>query len=146
LIVSDKKKQTNLHATAYTTLFQRISPMDTCEFSYISRADSMPKRALGIERSWEELKEEMGRTGPGYPGAIYFKTISFQGPQLFAVVNDKSVFYHNHGEWHRYMTACDIKFGTMESSDLNPDRATSEDAVIPQSIDESDWVFVSQDK
>ncbi len=106
----------------------------------------MPKRALGIERSWEELKEEMGRTGPGYPGAIYFKTISFQGPQLFAVVNDKSVFYHNHGEWHRYMTACDIKFGTMESSDLNPDRATSEDAVIPQSIDESDWVFVSQDK
>ncbi len=106
----------------------------------------MPKRALGIERSWEELKEEMGRTGPGYPDAVYFKTISFQGPQLFAVVNDDSVLYHEHGEWHRYITACDVKFGTMESSNLNPNRATSEDAVTRQPTDEPDWVFVSRDK
>jgi hypothetical protein len=79
----------------------------------------MPKRVLGIERSWEELKEEMCRTDPGYPGAIYFKTISVQGPQLFAIVNDDSVFYHDLRKWHRYITACDIKFGTMESSNPN---------------------------
>jgi hypothetical protein len=106
----------------------------------------MPKRALGIERSWEELKEEMGRTGPGYPGAIYFKTISFQGPQLFAVVNDDSVFYHEHGEWYRYITAYDIKFDTMKSSNPNLGRAKSEDAIIHKATDESDWVFVSRDK
>jgi hypothetical protein len=106
----------------------------------------MPKRALGIERSWEELKEEMGRTGPGYPGAIYFKTISVQGPQLFAVVNDDSVFYHDHGKWHRYITAYDIKFGTIESTNPNPTRAMSEDTVIHQPIDESDWIFVSGDE
>ena len=118
--------------------------MDTCEFSYISRDDSMPKRVLGIERSWEELKKEMGRTGPGCPGAIYFKTISVQGPQLFAVVNDDAVYYHDHGIWHRYITACDIQFGAMESNNPNPARATSEDTVTAQPIDEADWIFVSE--
>jgi hypothetical protein len=106
----------------------------------------MPKRVLGVERSWEELKIEMDRTGSGCPGATYFKTISFQGPQLFAVVNDDSVFYHDHGEWHRYITACDVKFGTMESSNPNPNRATSEDEVAHQSTDELGWIFVSRDK
>ena len=92
-----------------------FSFMDTCQFTYISRDDFMPKRALGIERSWEELKEELGRTGPGYPNAIYFKTISVDGPQLFAVVNDNSVFYHDHGQWHRYISAFDIRFGSDHS-------------------------------
>ncbi len=106
----------------------------------------MPKHVLGIERSWEELKEEMDRTGPGYPGAIYFKTISYQGPQLFAVVNDDSVFYHDHGEWYQYITAYDIKFGTMKSSNPNPDRTTTKDAVIHQVTGESDWVLVAREK
>ena len=120
--------------------------MDTCEFSYISRADSMPKRVLGIERSWEELKEEMDRTGSGYPGAAYFKTISVQGPHLFAVINDDSVFYHDNNQWYRYITAYDIRFGTMESNDPNPARAKSENTVAHQTTDDSDWVFVSGDK
>jgi hypothetical protein len=106
----------------------------------------MPKRALGIERSWEDLKEEMGRTGSGYPGAIYFKTISAQGPQLFAVVNADSVFYHDNGRWYRYITACDIKFDTMESNDPNPARTINKNAIAHQSTDESDWVFVSGSK
>jgi hypothetical protein len=111
--------------------------VDTCEFSYISRADSMPKRALGIEQSWEELKRDLGRTGPGCPGALYFKTISVQGPQLFAVVNDNLVFYHENGQWHKYITAFDIKFGTIESDNCNVQRATS---------DEEDWVIVPREK
>ncbi|CAF1115825.1 unnamed protein product [Rotaria sp. Silwood1] len=106
----------------------------------------MPKRALGIERSWEELKKEMGRTGSGYPGAIYFKTISVQGPQLFAVVNQNLVLYHDCGKWHRYITACDIKFGTIESSNPNPERATSTDAINHSDNGESDWIFVSRDE
>ena len=105
----------------------------------------MPKRVVGIERSWEELKEELGRTGPGCPGAFHFKTISYQGPQLFAVVNDNSVFYHDQGQWYRYITACDIKFGTMESSNPNPDRATSDETVTQKTTPESDWELVSQD-
>lgn len=110
--------------------------MDTCEFSYISRIDSMPKEAWGIEQSWEQLKIEMGRTGPGYPGAIYFKTMSPQGPKLFAVIGDNIVLYHDQGEWHRYITAYGIRFNTKESTNPNPDRATNE----------SDWVLVSQQK
>lgn len=101
--------------------------MDTCAFTYISKVDSMPKRALGIEQSWEELKRDFARTGPECPGAVYFKTISVQGPQLFAVVDDQQVFYHEHGNWHRYITAFDIKFGTMEPNDSNMQRATSDE-------------------
>ena len=116
--------------------------MDTCQFTYISRDDFMPKRAMGIERSWEELKEELDRTGPAcYPGAIYFKTISVTGPQLFAVVNDNSVFYHEGGHWYRYVTAFDIKFGTMSSEDPNPPRATAKKV-----NNEADWNFLSRDQ
>ena len=104
----------------------------------------MPKRVWGIERSWEELKEEFGRTGPGYPDATYFKTISYDGPQLFAVVNDDSVLYHDRGQWHRYITARDIKFSTVESSDTNPKRATSDETVVYKAPGESDWTFVSE--
>ncbi len=103
----------------------------------------MPKQVLGIERSWEELKEELGRKGPGYPGATYFKTISYEGPQLFAVVNDDSVFYQEHGQWHRYITAYDIKFDRIESIDTNPKRATSDKTLVHKAADESDWTFVS---
>jgi hypothetical protein len=106
----------------------------------------MPKQVLGIEHSWEELKEELGRTGTGYPGATYFKTISYQGPQLFAVVDDNSVFYHDHGQWYRYITACDIKFGRIESSNTNPKRATNDETVVHKAPDESDWVFLSENK
>ncbi|CAF4036502.1 unnamed protein product [Rotaria magnacalcarata] len=103
----------------------------------------MPKRAVGIKRSWEELKKELDRTGSGYPGAVYFKTISAQGPQLFAVVNNDSVFYNDHGKWHRYITACNIQFGRMEFNNSNPDRSKSEDTISQLQTNESDWVFIS---
>ncbi|CAF1423758.1 unnamed protein product, partial [Rotaria magnacalcarata] len=103
----------------------------------------MPKRAVGIKRSWEELKKELDRTGSGYPGAVYFKTISAQGPQLFAIVNNDSVFYNDHGKWHRYITACNIQFGRMEFNSSNPDRSKSEDTISQLQTNESDWVFIS---
>ena len=87
--------------------------MNTCEFYYIRRRDNLPIQAKGIEKSWSELQREFGRNGSGYPGATYFKTISPEGPELFAVVNKKWVLYHDGGKWHRYITACDIKFDTI---------------------------------
>ena len=119
--------------------------MDTCEFLYISRIDSMPKRVLGIEQSWEELKRDMGREGPGCPDAIYFKTISAQGPQLFAVVNGDTVFYHDNGQWHQYITACDIKFGMIESNNSNISRATNDAIETHQFTKDSDWVVVPRE-
>jgi hypothetical protein len=104
----------------------------------------MPKRVLGIEQSWEELKRDFNRAGPGYPGAIYFKTISAQGPQLFAVVADSVVFYHDNGQWHRYITACDIKFGMIESNTFNVSRATNDETDANLSIIESDWVVIPE--
>ena len=65
---------------------------NACEFYYISQRNNLPIRAKGIERSWSELQQEFERTGPGYPGATYYRTISAQGPQLFAAVNNKWVF------------------------------------------------------
>lgn len=88
--------------------------MDTCEFVYISRMDSKPKHVVGIEQSWEELKRDLKRSGSGYPNALYYKTISPEGPQLFAVVNEKLVLYHENEQWHQYITACNVKFGFKE--------------------------------
>ncbi|CAF0810312.1 unnamed protein product [Rotaria sp. Silwood1] len=111
--------------------------MNTCEFYYISRRNNLPIQAKGIEKSWPELQQEFGRTGPGYPGATYYKTISSEGPQLFAVVNKKWVLYHEGDKWHRYITACSLKFETVQYNRLNSNRAINEQE------DES-WVIVSE--
>jgi hypothetical protein len=110
--------------------------MNTCEFYYIRRRDNLPIQAKGIEKSWPELQREFGRSGLGYPGATYYKTISSEGPELFAVVNNKWVLYHDGGKWHRYITACDIKFATIQDDKANSKQATDEHE------DES-WVMVS---
>ena len=110
--------------------------MNTCEFYYIRRRDNLPIQAKGIEKSWSELQREFGRNGPGYPGAVYFKTISSEGPELFAVVNQKWVLYHDGGKWHRYVTACDIKFQSIRENKSNAKQQ------MDQHEDES-WVVVS---
>ena len=91
--------------------------MDTCEFCYISNQTHLLVRAWGIERSWDDLKIEFGRSGAGLPGATYYKRTSPQGPQLFAVVNEDQVFYHDKGIWQRYITATDVKFGTISETE-----------------------------
>jgi hypothetical protein len=106
----------------------------------------MPKRALGIEQSWEELQRDLGRTGPGCSDALYFKSVSTQGPQLFAVVNDNSVFYHDNGQWYQYITAYDIKLGAMESNNSNVSRAVNGETKTKKAIEETNWVIVSRDK
>jgi hypothetical protein len=95
---------------------------DTCTFSYISKRDLAPKTATGIERSWLDLKIEFGLQGEGLPGAKYYKTVSEQGPELFAVKPDQSVWYHDENIWKRYQTATDVKYDQVYSTDLNPKR------------------------
>lgn len=110
--------------------------MNTCEFYYIRRRDNLPIQAKGIEKPWSDLQREFGRSGAGYPGATYFKTISPEGPELFAVVNKRWVLYHEGGKWHRYVTACDIKFDTIRNATANVNEA------VEDREDES-WVVLS---
>ena len=111
--------------------------MNTCEFYFIRRRDNLPIQTTGIEKSWSELQLEFGRTGPGYPGATYYKTISSEGPELFAVVNKKWVLYHDEGKWHRYITACDIKFETILNNQFNSKPVIDEDA-------NDSWIILSE--
>lgn len=110
--------------------------MNICEFYYIRRRDNLPIQAKGIEKTWAELQREFGRIGPGYPGATYFKTISPEGPELFAVVNEKWVLYHDGGKWHRYITACDIKVQSIRDNKSNGKQAIDQD-------EDDSWVVVS---
>ena len=98
---------------------------DTCTFSYIAKRDWAPKTAVGVESTWLALKLEFNRQGEGLPGARYYKTISKQGPQLFAVKLDETVWYHDDNKWHKYLTATDIKYDILHSPNLNPQRTDS---------------------
>ncbi|UJR11376.1 hypothetical protein I4U23_015556 [Adineta vaga] len=99
-------------------------PRDTCTFNFISKRDGQPKTATGIEQSWLDLKIEFSRQGEGLPGATYYKTISLQGPQLFAVKPDQTVWYHDENRWFKYRTATAIKYDRLYGEDLFPRRDT----------------------
>ena len=97
--------------------------MDTCQFTFIGHTDTI-RTALGVEQSWEVLSERCNRTGPGLPGGTHYFTISYEGPELFAVDTTGEiihVYYHDLGEWHCYITARDIRFGTIP--DMIPGQA-----------------------
>jgi hypothetical protein len=85
--------------------------MDTCQFSFISKRTYLEVTARGVERSWDDLKIECDRSGPGIPGATYYKRLGTAGPELFAVLDENQVFYHDAGEWHKYITARNVRFG-----------------------------------
>ncbi|CAF2697448.1 unnamed protein product [Rotaria sp. Silwood2] len=91
--------------------------MNTCSFTFISLRTNLPCRVMGIERTWDYLKNEFDREGNGLsdPAARYFETIG-PGPQLFAVVN-RSVYYHDQQLWSKYKSSYDIVFDTMEIPD-----------------------------
>ncbi|CAF1494909.1 unnamed protein product [Adineta ricciae] len=93
--------------------------MQTCRFSYLHRTTLQPITALGVERSWEDLKQEFNYRGSAYSGATCYKTISKQGPDLFAVVNNRMVLYYENEQWHCYKTATDIQIGAMDMSNVN---------------------------
>jgi hypothetical protein len=70
---------------------------------------------LGIERTWEYLKQEFNRYSDGLPDARYYETMG-PGPQLFAVVGDK-VYYHDEEQWFPYVTAINISRGIIDIND-----------------------------
>ncbi len=81
--------------------------------------------ATGVETSWYDLKQEFDREGDSCrPGASYYRTISIEGPFLFAVVKGEYVFYHDAGKWIQYNSAHGVRFGVINSSTLHPLRAT----------------------
>ena len=101
--------------------------MEACQFSYVQRNTFLPVTALGFETSWEELKAEFKYHGPGYPGAAYYKTISFKGPESFAVVNNEWVLYYENEGWHRYISGTDVKLRRMNMLPTQLERATTEE-------------------
>jgi hypothetical protein len=91
--------------------------MDTSQFTYIRKDDDLKQTTLGVEQSWDVLCVKLGREGPGLPDGTHYFTISAEGPELFAVdANGNNVYYHDEGKWHRYITACNIHFGTMDDT------------------------------
>ncbi|CAF0821803.1 unnamed protein product [Rotaria sp. Silwood1] len=104
--------------------------MDTCQFSYISRATLQITTALGIERSWNDLRSEFGLSVSPLVGATYYKTISLKGPQLFAVDKQECVWYHDDGKWFRYNTATDIKYDTLNYFNSNRAQNELEDRLV----------------
>ena len=88
--------------------------MDICRFSYISSRSNLEVTVRGAERAWDDLKIECGELGSGIPGATYYKVLSTPGPKLFAVLNENQVFYHDVGQWYRYITARDVVFSWQD--------------------------------
>jgi hypothetical protein len=91
--------------------------MNTCSFTFVSLRTNLPCRVMGIERTWDYLKNEFDRQGDGLldPIARYFETIG-PGPQLFAVL-PLCVYYHDQQQWFKYKSAYDIVFDTMAIPD-----------------------------
>jgi hypothetical protein len=105
-------------------VFAIVAPLcllDTCSFNYANETDLEPRHATGVETSWYDLKRELNREGESCrPGASYYRTISVEGPFLFAVVKGKYVFYHDAGKWTQYNSAHSVTFGIINSSSLHP--------------------------
>ena len=87
----------------------------TCRFSYIRLLTNLPCDVIGIERTWEYLKEEFNRHSDGLTDALYFETMG-PGPQLFAVIGDQ-VYYHDNDKWFPYASATNVTLGTLEMDD-----------------------------
>ena len=112
--------------------------MNTCEFCFIWRRTNKPIKVKGIEIPWPELQLEFGCTGAGYLGATHYKTISSDGPQLFAVVDKKWALYYEGGTWRRYTTARDFKFDAIHHDRLNSKEAT-------EKHEDESWVIVPKE-
>ncbi|CAF3416770.1 unnamed protein product [Rotaria sp. Silwood1] len=83
--------------------------LEMCEFTFTSLKDLKFVHAKGIESSWYNLKHKFNRQGAECdPTASYYEKISKRGPELFAIVNNTSVFYHGNDEWSKYHSAANI--------------------------------------
>ena len=93
---------------------------EMCEFTYISSKYYRTLLAKGIESLWYDLKRKFELTGPECSSeASYYETTSNQGPRLFAIINDHSVFYYYNGKWHNYMTAENVICNMIPYSNIN---------------------------
>ena len=101
--------------------------MDRCQFTYIAKKDDLKKTAVGVEQSWDALCVRLNREGPGLPDGTHCFTTSVEGPELFAVdASRENVYYHHDGQWHRYITAENIQFDTIDDADMSyPTRAVA---------------------
>jgi hypothetical protein len=80
--------------------------MNKCSFTFTSLRTNLPCNVVGVERTWEYLKEEFDRHSDGLSDAKYYETMG-AGPQLFAVVGD-TVYYHDKEQWYPYVTAINV--------------------------------------
>jgi hypothetical protein len=94
--------------------------LEVCEFTFTSSVDGQFIYTRGIESSWYDLKRKFNRQGAECNSmASYYEKISPRGPQLFAIVNKTSVFYHHDDEWSKYRSAGNIKCDLIPLSGSN---------------------------
>lgn len=96
------------------------STIEICQFTFIGAQTLKIMNVTGRESSWYDLKRQFNRQGGklNFP-ASYYRKISDNGPELFAIRNDRSVYYQNDSEWHKYTTARDIECHLRPSSGSN---------------------------
>ena len=92
-----------------------IDIMNTCSFTFTSIRTNLPTHVLGVERTWEYLKQEFDRHSDGLPNARYYETMG-PGPHLFAAVGN-TVYYHDEEQWFPYISTTDVEYGTMPIDD-----------------------------
>lgn len=92
--------------------------MEICEFTFISKIDFALVHCKGKETSWHELKSKFQRQGEAcHPRASYYEKTSARGPQLFALLANGTVFYHDNDIWYPYRTANNTRcYLTSQSS------------------------------
>lgn len=89
---------------------------EICEFTFVGKKTLRFIHVIGIESSWYDLKRTLNRQGAECnPAASYYQKTNKTdpGPELFAVVNSSSVFYHERGVWEIYNStrniSCNVK-------------------------------------
>lgn len=92
--------------------------IEVCQFSFIGSVDGQFILTKGIESSWYDLKRKFNRQGGECNStASYYEKTSQRGPELFAIVDKTSVFYHHGDQWHKYRSADNIKCNILPLSD-----------------------------
>jgi hypothetical protein len=86
---------------------------EMCTFSFISAKDCAPKRAIGIERSWFDLKLEFHRVQDIIKQLV-------NKDHSYSLLNKIKLWYYYENKLHCYRTATDVKHAKIHSMELNP--------------------------
>ncbi|CAF0982504.1 unnamed protein product [Adineta ricciae] len=95
---------------------------EICEFIFVSNrsTDRTIVHAQGIESSWYDLKRKLHREGDAYDMAASYYQKTRQkdrGPELFAIINNDTVFYHHNNQWITYNSARNVSCSIRPWSD-----------------------------